>query len=223
MSTGLTINRQNGNVPKSVAGKDHVSGLIAYLLSTEVPEAFKTAPVQGVSTIDKAEQLGITADAKAAWSIRVLHYQLSEILRVNKGITLYLGIFAKPDTHTFAEIKTMQHYALGEIRQIGIWDGTTALTPQNIVAIQNVADSLDEENAPPFGGLCAQSGRLQEAARQPCGWTKPCKRLHCAGRWRNWCGIVRPYRQQHACQRVGCGRNACHHVACRRASVHSVG
>lgn len=149
MSTGLTINRQNGNVPKSVAGKDHVSGLIAYLLSTEVPEAFKTAPVQGVSTIDKAEQLGITADAKAAWSIRVLHYQLSEILRVNKGITLYLGIFAKPDTHTFAEIKTMQHYALGEIRQIGIWDGTTALTPQNIVAIQNVADSLDEENAPP--------------------------------------------------------------------------
>ena len=48
----LKIERQNGNVPKSVAGEDHVSGFIAYLAAAEIPDGFKTAHVQAVSTID---------------------------------------------------------------------------------------------------------------------------------------------------------------------------
>ena len=51
----LKIERQNGNVPKSVAGEDHVSGFIAYLAAAEIPDGFKTAHVQAVSTIDAAE------------------------------------------------------------------------------------------------------------------------------------------------------------------------
>ena len=148
----LTITRQNGNVPKSLAGEDHISGFIAYLTSAEIPEAFKIEHVQAVSTIDTAEAAGITADAES-WSVRVLHYHLSEMFRVNPGISLYLGIFAKPETYNFTEIKTVQNYSGGRIRQMAIWAGDVALAADDLVKIQGVADALDEENAPLSGVL----------------------------------------------------------------------
>lgn len=147
MATSLTIVRQNGNVPKSQDGKDHVSGFVAYLLEADIPAAFKAEPVQAVSTIDKAEELGITADA-TAWSVKMLHYQLEEVFRINPSITLYVGLFSKPENMTFQELKTVQNYAEGAIRQMAIWNGDTAPTADNIVKLESVADSLDTENAP---------------------------------------------------------------------------
>lgn len=143
----LKIERQNGNVPKSVAGEDHVSGFIAYLAEGEIPESFKTDHVQAVSTIDTAEALGITDDA-ASWSVKVLHYQLSEIFRVNPTISLYVGIFAKPESYKFTEIKTVQNFASGRIRQMGVWCGDKEFAADDLTAIQGVADALDKENAP---------------------------------------------------------------------------
>lgn len=147
MATSLTIVRQNGNVPKSQNGQDHVSGFVAYLLEADIPAAFKAEPVQAVSTIDKAEELGITADA-TAWSVKMLHYQLEEVFRINPGITLYVGLFSKPESMTFQELKKVQNYAEGAIRQMAIWNGDTAPTADNIVKLEAVADSLDTENAP---------------------------------------------------------------------------
>lgn len=147
MATSLTIVRQNGNVPKSQNGQDHVSGFVAYLLEADIPAAFKAEPVQAVSTIDKAEELGITADA-TAWSVKMLHYQLEEVFRINPSITLYMGLFSKPESMTFQELKTVQNYAEGVIRQMAIWNGDTAPTADNIVKLEAVADSLDTENAP---------------------------------------------------------------------------
>lgn len=147
MATSLTIVRQNGNVPKSQNGQDHVSGFVAYLLEADIPAAFKTEPVQAVSTIDKAEELGIAADA-TAWSVKMLHYQLEEVFRINPSITLYVGLFSKPESMTFQEMKTVQNYADGAIRQMAIWNGDTAPTADNIVKLESVADSLDTENAP---------------------------------------------------------------------------
>lgn len=143
----LKIERQNGNVPKSVAGEDHVSGFIAYLAAAEIPDGFKTAHVQAVSTIDAAEALGIT-DKSASWSVKVLHYQLSEIFRVNPSISLYVGIFTKPTSYKFTEIKTVQNFASGRIRQIAIWCGDKAFSADDVTAIQGVADALDTQNAP---------------------------------------------------------------------------
>lgn len=147
MATSLTIVRQNGNVPKSQNGQDHVSGFVAYLLEADIPAAFKAEPVQAVSTIDKAEELGITADA-TAWSVKMLHYQLEKVFRINPSITLYVGLFSKPESMTFQELKTVQNYAEGAIRQMAIWNGDTAPTADNIVKLEAVADSLDTENAP---------------------------------------------------------------------------
>ena len=143
----LKIERQNGNVPKSVVGEDHVSGFIAYLAEAEIPEGFKTDHVQAVSTINAAEALGIKDDAES-WGVRVLHYQLSEIFRVNPSISLYVGVFPKPESYKFTEIKTVQNFASGRIRQLAIWCGEKEFSSDDVTAIQGVADALDEENAP---------------------------------------------------------------------------
>lgn len=147
MSTSLKIVRQNGNVPKTLAGEDHITGFIAYLATSDIPAAFKTARVQAVSTIDRAEALGITADAEA-WAVRVLHYHLSELFRVNPGVSLYLGLFDKPSgAYIFREIETVQNFASGRIRQVGVWCGDRALSEDDLTTIQGVANKLESQGA----------------------------------------------------------------------------
>ena len=148
MATSLTIERQNGNVPKSLPGEDHITGFVAYLPATDIPEAFKTERVQALSTIDAAEATGIKEDA-ASWGVRVLHYHLSEIYRINPAVSLYVAIFEKPQgaSQTFAEIKTVQNFAAGRIRQIGVWCGDRTLSGDDLTALQGVADALAEEEA----------------------------------------------------------------------------
>lgn len=147
MSTSLRIERQNGNVPKTLAGEDHITGLVMYVAGSEIPESFKSDHVQPVSTLTMAESLGISAEAES-WRLRVLHYQLSELFRINPAVSLYLGIFEEPEgSYTFGEIKTVQNYAGGRIRQIGVWCGARALSAEDLVTLQGVGDALAEEAA----------------------------------------------------------------------------
>ena len=148
MATSLNIQRQNGNVPKALPGEDHITGFVIYLPAADIPEAFKAEHVQPLSTIDAAEAVGIKEDA-ASWGVRVLHYQLSEIYRINPAVSLYVAIFEKPQgaSQTFAEIKTVQNFAAGRIRQIGVWCGDRALSGDDLTALQGVADALAEEEA----------------------------------------------------------------------------
>ena len=164
----LKFIRTNGNIPKKLAGEDHISGLVIY--SAALPSGFSESErIKAVSTIETAEALGITADADN-WDIRVLHYQLSEIFRVNPGISLYVGIFTNPEgarttpsvvgfsktgermvgqgANTYAEVKKMQNFADGRLRQLGVWDGRTPLAADNLTALQGVAATLEEQDMP---------------------------------------------------------------------------
>lgn len=157
MSTSLSINRQNGNVPKSLPGEDHITGLVIYMASADIPASFKTERVQPLSTIDAAEAAGIVDYTTAAdgtqtaapWAVRVLHYHLSELYRINPAVSLYVGIFEKPqgDNMTFAEIKTVQNFADGRIRQIGVWCGDRVPSEDDLVAIQGQTDTLEAQGA----------------------------------------------------------------------------
>lgn len=143
----LKITRTNGNIPRSLPGEDHISGLLFY--GSTLPEGFTDkARIQAVSTIETAEKLGIKADA-AAWEIRVLHYILSSIYSCNPAITLYVGIF-KPATSnpTFAEIKKMQDYAGGKIRQVGVWNGTVELSATVLNSLKAVHNALESQDRP---------------------------------------------------------------------------
>lgn len=147
MGTSLKILRENGNVPKSLPGEDHITGLVFYMAAADIPDAFKSERVQALSTIDAAEGAGITADAES-WAVRVLHYQLSELYRLNPAVSLYVGIFEKPQgAQTFAELKTVQNFAAGRIRQIGVWCGDTPVSGDALTALQGIGDALAEEEA----------------------------------------------------------------------------
>lgn len=144
----ITVKRENGNVPKSLPGEDHVSGIIFYVdAATDVPEGFKTEPINAVSTIDGAEALGITPDAES-WIVRVMHYTLSEIYRLNTSISLYMGVYVKGEHQTFAEVKALQNYANGGIRQVAIWNGSAEITGEDVSTLESIGTALDLENAP---------------------------------------------------------------------------
>ena len=144
----VKIERTNGNIPRSLAGEDHISGLLFY--SSKLPSGFgETDRIKAISSIETAEKLGITSDADADWDIRVLYYQLRSIFNRNPAISLYVGIY-KPTsgTPTFSEIKTMQNFTGGKLRQIGVWDGATALDAANLIALQAIRTTLEAQDKP---------------------------------------------------------------------------
>lgn len=145
----IKFQRTNGNIPKTLAGQDHISGFVAYV--TALPSGFsESARIQPCSSIETAEKLGITSGEGVAWEIRLLHYHLSEVFRLNPGITLYVGLFAKPTggNYTFSEVKTMQNYAGGALRQVGVWCGHKELAPGDLTALQGIATYLQEYDRP---------------------------------------------------------------------------
>lgn len=144
----LNITRTNGNVPKTLPGQDHISGLVAYV--DALPAGFEESPVHACSSLETAEKLGITSDEKASWEIRVLHYHLSEIYRINPAISLYVGLFVKPtgENYTFSEIKTMQNFAGGSLRQVGVYCGHKELSANDLIALQGIATTLQSQHRP---------------------------------------------------------------------------
>lgn len=143
----VKIERTNGNIPRSLAGEDHISGLLFY--SSKLPSGFaETDRIKAISGIETAEKLGITSDADADWDIRVLYYQLRSIFNRNPAISLYVGIYKPNGTPTFSEIKTMQNYTGGKLRQIGVWDGATALNAANLIALQAIRTTLEAQDKP---------------------------------------------------------------------------
>lgn len=149
----LTITRTNGNLVRSLAGEDHISGLVFYsaTLPTSTggaPEFTATERIHTISSIETAEKYGITADA-AAWETKVLHYILESIFNMNPGVSLYVGIF-KPaaGTNAFSEIKLIQNFAGGRLRQVGVWNGAVELSDTIINSLQSVATTLEAQNKP---------------------------------------------------------------------------
>lgn len=143
----LTFERTNGNIPRKLAGEDHISGIMFY--TDTLPSGFsETERIKAVSQIETAEKLRITADAEE-WIIRLMHYQLSEIFRLNPGISLYVGIFPKAEgANTYADVKKMQNFAGGRLRQIGVWEGDVAFSKENLTALQGVAATLEGQDMP---------------------------------------------------------------------------
>jgi hypothetical protein len=146
--------RGQGGVPRTLAGEDHVSGFVMYIPDADLPTiagdgGFSTDDrIKAISTIEAAVALGITA-SHAKWRVRVLHYHLSEIFRVNPGISLYVGLFTPATTtYDFEEIKTMQNYADGRIRQFAVYAPDTVYSSANITALQAVATSLETGMTP---------------------------------------------------------------------------
>lgn len=73
----------------------------------------------------------------------VIHYHVSEYFRLNPKGNLYIGIFSVPGTYDFTEIQTVQDFAEGAIRQMGVFaNGISGVSSSDLDVIQGVCDTL---------------------------------------------------------------------------------
>lgn len=78
-----------------------------------------------------------------ASKLAIYYYHISEFFRINPKGYLHVGFYAVPTTYEFTEITTLQNFANGEIRQVGVYKdaiyATADMTAINIVCEANKA------------------------------------------------------------------------------------
>lgn len=81
--------------------------------------------------------------------LAVFHYHISEFFRVQPKGILFVGFFEKVgDTKTYTELKDMQVYANGDIRQCGVYKPHYAFEPNEVITIQGVLNELEAQKQP---------------------------------------------------------------------------
>lgn len=143
----VTFTKSQGNLARIIPGEDHISGIM-YLTpnGTALPAGFGTDEIKQITDIYDAEAKGITSSASA---YKVLHYHISEFFRMNPAATLYVQIIAEPaqGSPDFEEIKELQVFADGKIRQVFVWTDNTFATAQ-VTLLQGVAEDLEADHMP---------------------------------------------------------------------------
>lgn len=71
----------------------------------------------------------------------LMHYHISEYFRIQPKGELYVGIYAVADATTFASVTLMQNFALGKIRQIGVYQKTTAFATTQLATLQAIVNA----------------------------------------------------------------------------------
>lgn len=81
----------------------------------------------------------------------IFYYHISEYFRMNPNGNLWVGLFAIPGSYLFTEVQTLQQYAQGAIRQVGVYVPLRTVVA-NIVAdanlLQGVCQTLDNNKMP---------------------------------------------------------------------------
>lgn len=111
---GVKFIRKNGGLGRELVGEDHISGLIVYGEAAVAPTL--------LLSVEELVGKGITHTANP-----VLHYHISEFFRVNEGAKLYVQSVASADGN-YTEVKTLQAFAQGKLRQTAVCDFKTELS-----------------------------------------------------------------------------------------------
>lgn len=111
---GVKFIKQNGGLGRTLAGETHISGLIVY--------GENAVEKQVIVSVEQLAELGITATSNP-----VLFYHISEFFRINEGAKLYFQSVVASDGN-YTEVKVLQTFAQGSIRQFAICDFKTPVT-----------------------------------------------------------------------------------------------
>lgn len=133
---GVKFTRENGGLARSLQGTDPISGLIVYGESTHGKAL--------LLSVEELEVLGITPQNSP-----VLHYHVSEFFRISEGAKLYLQSVASSDGN-FTEIKILQNFAEGNIKQLAICDFKTPISELaiHVAKLNQLAGDLAKNNTP---------------------------------------------------------------------------
>jgi hypothetical protein len=81
--------------------------------------------------------------AGVASELDIMHYHISEFFRIQPKGKLYVGVYATADATTFASVTLMQNFAQGEIKQLGIYQKTTAFATSQTTTLQAILNDLE--------------------------------------------------------------------------------
>jgi hypothetical protein len=99
-------------------------------LNTKSP-VFAETPNTSTFAVTIAAFTGGVASKQAVW-----HYHISEFFRRQPKGDLFVGMFAVPGgAYDFAELATMQNYAQGKIRQVGVFKDSAAFSGADVTAL----------------------------------------------------------------------------------------
>jgi Protein of unknown function (DUF2586) len=90
------------------------------------------------STVTQPTGSSDTVLGVASW-IDTLYYHISEYFRIQPKGELYVGLYEEEATYTFSAITTMQNYAGGSIKQIGVFEKNVAFSTAQLSALQAIA------------------------------------------------------------------------------------
>ncbi len=124
----------------------NVSGAITIAAPKKIGKYLNTSTVSTVivGTITVGTPTNFTTGAGSLFS--VYYYHVSEFFRMNPQGVLWIGIYAYDST--FAQVKTIQDYAEGQIRQMMVYQTGTVFAAAQVTAIQSVCDTLYSEDKP---------------------------------------------------------------------------
>lgn len=99
--------------------------------------------IAGTLTQPAAATVGV-ASRFAVW-----YYHISEFFRMQPQGILYVGFFAVPAPYVFTEVTTMQTFATGKIRQVGVFkDPAGAYSTADLTALDVVCKANDVNKKP---------------------------------------------------------------------------
>ena len=133
---GIKFIRQNGGLARKIAGEDHISALVIYG-EAEVEKNL-------VTSIDDLLILGVSEVSNP-----VLHYHVCEFFRIAPGAKLFIKSKAVSDG-LYSEVKVLQNYSEGSIRQIAIVDFKTSISQVTnaVTTLNEIAVQLASNNTP---------------------------------------------------------------------------
>lgn len=102
-----------------------------------------TVTATGAIAGDVVQFTGGIASKFAVW-----RYHIAEYFRLQPKGVLYVGIFPIPGAYTFAEVATMQNFAVGKIRRIGVYKDAAAFTAADLTTLSDVCKGLDGLHMP---------------------------------------------------------------------------
>jgi len=158
----INITLGTGGLARDVLNTDVISGL-AFYNNLETQTEFDTANITDITATDRVKAYTSLDEFELLTGINFnnslteeIWYQVKEFFRLAGNVKLYVGLFydtnlaGTPVALTYTELQTMQVFADGEIKQIGIVATGVTLSDAEIIKVQGISDTLYTLHTPTF-------------------------------------------------------------------------
>ena len=135
------IIKGQGGVRKA-GSQDGVSGMVFYLPTANMSalsDEQKRCVVAAASDVD-----AIYPKDSANKDVLLIGYHLSEVFRINQSAKVFVQVVASSGEADLSEVTSVQDYAEGACRQIGVWNGYEDSSADHITDLQAAATAMEQ-------------------------------------------------------------------------------